>query len=279
MRIVGSLGYRSVAWTQRPKGGPAKQVTRSVLRKARRGSIVSLDLWKKGHRKAIVRIVDGLRKDGFRLATVNALKKVEPIDWTVSLKAGYTGPKVTFLQKTLKRNTYAITAPDGNFGYSTLQAVYAFEKTFRLARDGVVTPSELTKLVLSGRPKAPKKKPKKYVDVDITRQVLFEVRKGKVRHTLPISSGNEATYEQDGQTKRAHTPRGDFIVERKIPGWRTSDLGQLWYPSYFTGGYAIHGSESVPTYPASHGCVRIPMYATKGFYYRNPIGTPVFVHD
>ncbi|MFN2595070.1 MAG: hypothetical protein ABR579_09310 [Actinomycetota bacterium] len=41
----------------------------------------------------------------------------------------------------------------------------------------------------------------------------------------------------------------------------------------------MHGEPEVPPYPVSHGCVRIPMYVTKGFYYRNPIGTPVYVHD
>ena len=51
----------------------------------------------------------------------------------------------------------------------------------------------------------------------------------------------------------------------------------MYYPSYFVGGYAIHGSPSVPRYPVSHGCIRIPMWAAIGFYQRNPIGTPVFV--
>jgi lipoprotein-anchoring transpeptidase ErfK/SrfK len=29
--------------------------------------------------------------------------------------------------------------------------------------------------------------------------------------------------------------------------------------SYFIGGYAIHGYAEVPTYAASHGCLRIPV--------------------
>jgi lipoprotein-anchoring transpeptidase ErfK/SrfK len=31
----------------------------------------------------------------------------------------------------------------------------------------------------------------------------------------------------------------------------------MYKPYYFRGGYAIHGSPSVPGYPASHGCVRV----------------------
>jgi lipoprotein-anchoring transpeptidase ErfK/SrfK len=95
-----------------------------------------------------------------------------------------------------------------------------------------------------------------------------------------MSSGNEEQYtSEDGTTRTAHTPRGDFSIERKIEGERVSHLGTLYNPLYFVGGYALHGSESVPTYPASHGCVRLPMYVSKPFYDRHEIGEFVWVHD
>ena len=53
----------------------------------------------------------------------------------------------------------------------------------------------------------------------------------------------------------------------------------MYHPSYFSSGYAVHGSESVPAYPASHGCVRIPMFAAKEFSRMAPVGTLVIVHD
>jgi len=53
----------------------------------------------------------------------------------------------------------------------------------------------------------------------------------------------------------------------------------IYYPSYFSGGFAIHGSASVPAYPASHGCVRVPMFAAKQLSEMIPIGTVVIVHD
>jgi lipoprotein-anchoring transpeptidase ErfK/SrfK len=31
------------------------------------------------------------------------------------------------------------------------------------------------------------------------------------------------------------------------------------HSSYFVRGYAIHGYASVPVYPASHGCLRVPV--------------------
>ncbi|MDP9067198.1 MAG: polysaccharide deacetylase family protein [Actinomycetota bacterium] len=279
LRVAGSMGYRSVRWTKRAGGGLARKVKRRVVRAAEDGSIISLDLWRKSHRKALDGIISGLRRRGFNLRTIDGLTNVHAIRWDVTMRAGSGGAEVAFLQRLLNRNSYPAGGVDGAFGYSTLQATYAFEKTRGLARDGVMTPAQVTELAMSGRPTAPRRSPGNYVDVDISRQVLFEVRDGKVRHTIPISSGNEEYYTVDGETYKAHTPRGDFVIERKIPGERHSRLGTLYWPSYFIGGYAIHGSNSVPTYPASHGCVRIPRYVEKKFYYRNPVGMPVFVHN
>jgi lipoprotein-anchoring transpeptidase ErfK/SrfK len=135
-------------------------------------------------------------------------------------------------------------------------------------------------IAASDRPSTPHHHRGRFVDVDISRQVLFEVKHHKVQHTLPISSGGEYTYTgSDGQPAVAHTPRGHFQIIRKVAGWRNGSLGRLWYPSYFVGGFAIHGYPDVPVYPASHGCVRIPMYAARPFFYREPIGVPVFVHN
>ena len=279
LQIAGSMGYRSVRWTHHPGGGEAVRVQRAVVHKARYGSIISLDLWRRSHRRALPGIIDGLRRRGFRLATMKRLENVHPIRWDVTLRAGSGGPEVAFLQKVLRQRSYPAGARDGSFGYATLQATYAFEKVHGLTRDGVVTPLQMTQIVALPRPPTPHRKYHNFVDIDISRQVLFEVRDDKVVHTIPISSGNEENYTVDGQTRRAHTPRGDFKVLRKIEGKRVSHLGTLYWPNYFVGGYAIHGSDSVPTYPASHGCVRIPRYLEQPFFYRNPIDRPVFVHD
>lgn len=279
LSTAGSLGYRSVLWSHHPGGGLSKRVRNRVVRNADPGSIVSLDIWRRSHRKALPKIIRGLRDKGFKLRTLENLKNVHAIRWDVTVKSGSSGPDVRYLQKLLRHNTYPAGKPDRVFGYATLQGVYAFEKANGWTRDGVVTPAQMTAIAKAGRPEAPRSKGKRYVDIDISRQVLYEVRKGRVTRTLPISSGNEEYYTVDGETYKSHTPRGDFTIERKIPGWRVSRLGRLWYPSYFVGGFAVHGSESVPTYPASHGCVRIPMYTAKPFYDRNPVGVPVYVHD
>jgi lipoprotein-anchoring transpeptidase ErfK/SrfK len=102
---------------------------------------------------------------------------------------------------------------------------------------------------------------------------------GAILRTLPISSGSGVEFTEGGRTRRAITPTGRFTVQRKIQGWRKSPLGILFYPNYFFDGYAIHGNPAVPVTPASHGCIRIPMFAAKEFYEMATIGMPVLVYD
>jgi len=117
------------------------------------------------------------------------------------------------------------------------------------------------------------------IDVDLSRQMLSVIDdSGNVTKVLPISSGSGKWYVSEGERRKAVTPTGRFRVYRKIPGWRKSPLGLMYYPVYIAGGVAIHGSPSVPRRPASHGCIRIPMHAAKAFYDTTPIGTVVLVH-
>jgi cell wall hydrolase len=71
-----------------------------------------------------------------------------------------------------------------------------------------------------------------------------------------------------------NTPLGSWHVYRTVPGWDWV----LWYPLYFKGGFAIHGYPSVPAYPASHGCVRIPMWIAPSLFTAHGLGTTVVVH-
>ncbi len=51
----------------------------------------------------------------------------------------------------------------------------------------------------------------------------------------------------------------------------------MWNPYYFNGSDAVHGLASVPAYPASHGCARIPMHIADYFYTLVHQGESVFV--
>ena len=113
------------------------------------------------------------------------------------------------------------------------------------------------------------------IEVDLDAQVLHVVEDGRRTVTLQVSSGNGETYTNANGTARARTPVGSFRIERRIHGLREAALGTLYDPLYFYRGFAIHGSPSVPAYPASHGCVRITRADATWLIERAPDGMPV----
>jgi hypothetical protein len=168
---------------------------------------------------------------------------------------------------------------DGKFDSASRQALIAFQKTEGRERTENLTSSELSALLSASRPR-PRFEGFGHIEIDLTRQVLFVIdENGTIIRVLPVSTGNDERYVDHGQIHRAHTPRGTFTVLRKINGWRLSSLGLLYYPSYILNGFAVHGSLSVPAYPASHGCIRVPMYAAKGLSRLMPIGIQVSIYS
>lgn len=168
---------------------------------------------------------------------------------------------------------------DGKFDSASRHALVAFQKVEERTRTGDLTWKELKALESAGRPR-PRYAGYAHVEIDLERQVLFVVdESGTVVRVLPVSTGNEKLYIDRGQVQRAHTPRGTFKVLRKINGWRLSSLGLLYYPSYIVNGIAIHGSLSIPPYPASHGCIRVPMFAARELSALLPVGTEVVIYD
>ena len=174
---------------------------------------------------------------------------------------------------------YWIVRIDCSRDDSTRQAIIAFQKAEGLKRTGVLTAKLLNALRKASRP-LPKYSGARHIEIDISRQLLFLVdEEGAVERILPVSTGNEKKYFEQGKWRIAHTPRGTFAIERKITGVRRAPLGNLYNPNYFYGGVAIHGSNSVPVYPASHGCVRIPRFADPEFSRLVKVGMPVYVYD
>jgi lipoprotein-anchoring transpeptidase ErfK/SrfK len=109
----------------------------------------------------------------------------------------------------------------------------------------------------------------------MARQVLFVWDAGQLVRILPVSTGSGKAYCEHGNCGVAVTPLGEFRVERRIPGLHRSPLGVLYDPLFFHDGFAIHGSPSIPAYPASHGCVRIPVSSSRWLYDHVADGTPV----
>lgn len=114
--------------------------------------------------------------------------------------------------------------------------------------------------------------------IDISDQRLYQFENGAAVGQLEVSTGSGQRYGYRGRTYTAITPRGNFRIGRKVRGWRHGSLGSMYFPSYFVGGYAIHGG-NLPGYPASHGCVRIRMSAAVGFWNWAVPGTSVLIQD
>lgn len=168
---------------------------------------------------------------------------------------------------------------DGAFDSASRQALIAFQKVECRGCTGRLTSNEL-EAIRAAKPPVPLESGYFHVEVDLRRQVLFVVEgSGVVSKILPVSSGSGKLFTSEGWARRAVTPTGRFRVSHKISGWRKSPLGLLYYPVYFLSGIAIHGNPSVPTTPASHGCVRIPMFAARQFSEMIPAGTIVLVHN
>jgi hypothetical protein len=191
---------------------------------------------------------------------------------------GPFGSTVADLQRRLNALGYWVPV-DGAYGALTTQAVYALEKAAGLPRRGTVGPAERAALEDGVQP-TPRTGFGYVVELDKTRQLLMVVLDGTPLFTFNTSTGTGAVYYSGGQRAVAYTPEGRFAVYRTVNGLDISPLGELWRPRYFTGGYAIHGSNSIPPYPASHGCARLSNAATDFIWAAGlmPIGTPVWVY-
>jgi lipoprotein-anchoring transpeptidase ErfK/SrfK len=116
------------------------------------------------------------------------------------------------------------------------------------------------------------------LDVDISSQTMRIYKAGKLYRTVPVSTGSGRRYCEKGKCGVAVTPRGTFRIYNHIRGWRTAQLGRLYNPLYFRGGYAIHGG-ALPGYPASHGCVRVSYSVAAWLPSVAPIGSTVRIRN
>jgi hypothetical protein len=181
------------------------------------------------------------------------------------LASGAHGRYVALLERRLVELHYHLVGVDDVFDYRTADAVMAFRKVQGMARIQTVDAATWRAL---GSPRlfVPRNRAGGvHIEVDQTRQVLAVVRDGEVQSIIHVSTGKPSTPTRDGS----------FHVFSKLAGFSSKSL---YYPSFFDGERAIHGWTDVPTYAASHGCVRIPYWVTLWMFDQDPIGTPVFVY-
>jgi peptidoglycan hydrolase-like protein with peptidoglycan-binding domain len=182
------------------------------------------------------------------------------------MRAGAHGPGVWLLQSRLSALHLAVPR-SGVFDEATGQAVIAYRKLTGLAR----VPSadaQVMRLLRRGAGsfRVRYRRDGRHVEADLAKQVLAEVEPGgRVRRIYTISSGKPST----------PTVLGRFRVYTKTPGTNSEGMVDS---NYFIRGYAIHGYAEVPTYAASHGCLRVPIPDAPAIYAWVQVGTPVDVY-
>ncbi len=193
-------------------------------------------------------------------------------------RASLTRSQTREAERRLSDLGYWTGAVDGVFDPATRSALIAFQKWEGRAITGRLTLAELEAIRTSASPKA-REPGYAHVEVDLDRQVLLMVNENDGVRVLPISSGSDKPFVDEGQQSIAHTPRGRFVVYDKVEGWEEGPFRAMYYSNYISGGVAIHGFHTVPARPASHGCIRIPIFAAREVSKLLPIGTIVLVYD
>ena len=187
--------------------------------------------------------------------------------WKVTfpaLREGKCGPAVLGFKKAMRKMGYV--ANDGRcFGGKTARGVLAYRKVNDMTRS-FRAGKGLVKRVFAGRGGYEVRHPGagRHVEAPLGKQVLVFAKDDKPYAIYPISSGKSST----------PTVTGHFQFIRTEPGYNSHGM---YYSFYFYGGYAVHGYESVPDYPASHGCIRTFIADQPEIYNRIEFGEDIFI--
>jgi L,D-transpeptidase catalytic domain/Putative peptidoglycan binding domain len=186
-----------------------------------------------------------------------------------TLSIGSTGPDVAGLRNRLAELHVHVPAPSATFGSELYDGVVAFQKARGLERTGSADEATWRALSQDVVPAPRYRGQGMHIEVSKSRQILMVVRNGQTVWYLPVSSGAGGI-----------TPVGNYRILWKALA-TTTWLGPaiLYRTMTFHTHYAIHGFPSVPTYPASHGCVRVPIWLADWLYQQSPVGERVYVYE
>ncbi|HXS46856.1 MAG TPA: L,D-transpeptidase [Solirubrobacterales bacterium] len=187
--------------------------------------------------------------------------------WKVSFPAlhqGQCGDVVVGFKKAMRKLGYIVNS-GRCFGDKTGRGVLAYRKVNGMARSSRAG-AGLVKRVFAGRGEYEVRHPGagEHLEAPLSKQVLVFAKGDKVFAVYPVSSGKSST----------PTVTGSFTFIRTEPGYNSHGM---YYSFYFYGGYAVHGYELVPDYPASHGCIRTFIADQPEIYNRIHYGEPIFV--
>jgi hypothetical protein len=209
---------------------------------------------------------------------------------------GSVDGKVTALQDRLRELGFDPGPSDGAYGPATERAVWAYQKFIegvpRADADGVVTPEMWQRMNAPIEIRPRRSGPGTHLEVLLPEQVAVLYVDDTPRLVTHVSSGTgeewcdvvmvdheDGTQAEEAICGIAKTPGGVFRFNRRVSGWRNAKLGRLYNPVYFNYGLAVHGANNVPDYPASRGCVRIPMHIAEYFPSLVENGDIVYVFD
>src|SRR5581483_7227216 len=184
-----------------------------------------------------------------------------------NLGPGSSGPSVRLLQSELW-NLHYVVPLNGVFDEATGRAVIAYRKMNNLSRIAYSGSEVFSRLTHGlGTFHVLYRHDGRHVEANLTKQVLAEIEPGGRVHAIyTMSSGKPST----------PTVIGRFKVYSKTPGTNSEGMVDS---NYFIRGYAIHGYAEVPTYAASHGCLRVPIPNAAAIYSWVQYGTPVDVYN
>ncbi len=213
---------------------------------------------------------------------------VPPLEVPLVAVGTSDGDETARVQTRLLESGFWLQAADGDFESTTVQAVMAFQKYHGLPPSAAVDEQTAALLSMPGERANGRADAGTLVEIDKARQLLFIVVDGSAVWTFNSSTGTEIPYETVNDQDPTKIERGDsvtpvglFHTERERPeGWWAGDLGEIYRPKYFVGGIAVHGSNSIPNYPASHGCVRVSVPAMDFIWESDlmPLGINVWVY-
>ncbi len=183
------------------------------------------------------------------------------------LSVGSSGPYVKGMLTGLQRLKFRIPGMGSTFTKSVKDSVMAFQKAYRLSRTYVFNTACWRKLDGARLIKPRRASPSTHIEVDKGRQILMVVKGGKPVGIICVSTG--AT---------GNTPEGSFRIQQKHSFTTSGGFGILVRTMGFVGNFAIHGYWPVPPYPASHGCVREPIWACYWVYDHSFVGEALFIY-
>jgi hypothetical protein len=187
--------------------------------------------------------------------------------WRVAFPAlhqGQCGDVVIGFKKAMRKMGY-IANSGRCFGGKTGRGVLAYRKVNGMTRSARAGKG-LVKRAFAGKGEYKVRHPNagEHVEAPLSKQVLVFAKGDRPFAVYPVSSGKSST----------PTVTGHFTFIRQEPGYNAHGM---YYSFYFYGGYAVHGYESVPDYPASHGCIRTFIADQPEIYERINYGESIFV--